>query len=40
LSETCNRALVSALLRSHPAPSLEIVLQQSGLGAGDALGLL
>jgi uncharacterized protein (DUF58 family) len=34
LSETRNRALVSALLRSHPAPGLEIVLQRSGLGAG------
>ena len=40
LSETHNRALASAILRSHPAPDLEIVLQRSGLGAGDAVELL
>lgn len=40
LSETCNRALASALLRSHPAPGLEIVLQRSGLGAGEATDFL
>jgi hypothetical protein len=40
LSETHNRALASAILRSHPAPGLEIVLQRSGLGAGDAVELL
>ncbi len=40
LSETHDRALASAILRSHPAPGLEIVLQQSGSGAGDAVELL